>query len=39
LSDTDTKLPDTDSSNSDKEEKEAVEVAANSQDFGKVALS
>jgi hypothetical protein len=40
LSDTDTELPDTDLSNSDnKEEEEAVEVAANSQDLGKVALS
>jgi hypothetical protein len=37
LSNTDTKLLDTDSSDSDKEEK-AVEVAANFQDFGKVAL-
>jgi hypothetical protein len=39
LSDTDTKSPDTDSSNLDKEEEEAVEVAANSWDLGKVALS
>jgi hypothetical protein len=40
LSDTDTELPDTDSSDSDnEEEEEAVEVAANSWDLGKVALS
>jgi hypothetical protein len=38
LSDTDTESPDTDFSDSDKEEK-AVEVAANSRDFSKVALS
>jgi hypothetical protein len=38
LSDTDTELPDTDSSDSDKKEEETVEVAANSQDLGKVAL-
>jgi hypothetical protein len=37
LSDTDTELLDTDSSDSDKKEK-AVEVAANFQDFGKVVL-
>jgi hypothetical protein len=39
LSDTDTELPDTDSSDSDNEEEEAVEVAANSRDLGKVTLS
>jgi hypothetical protein len=39
LSDTDTESPDTDSSDSDNEEEEAVEVAANSRDLGKVALS
>jgi hypothetical protein len=39
LSDTDTELPDTDSPDSDKEEEKAVKVAANSWDFGKVALS
>jgi hypothetical protein len=38
LSDTDTEFLDTDSSDSDKKEK-AVEVAANSRDLGKVALS
>jgi hypothetical protein len=39
LSDTDTELPDTDFSNLDnKEEEKAVEVAANSWDFSKVAL-
>jgi len=39
LSDTDTELPNTDSSDSDKEEEEAIEIAANSLDLGKVALS
>jgi hypothetical protein len=38
LSDTDIELLDTDSSDSDKEEKETVEVAANSWDFSKVVL-
>jgi hypothetical protein len=39
LSDIDTKLLDTNSSDSDnKEEEETVEVAANSQDFSKVVL-
>jgi hypothetical protein len=39
FSNTDTELPDTDPSNSDKEEEKVVEVAANSRNLGKVALS